>query len=162
SGRSLGKTRTQGSPQGPAGQAPLLRRRDQPAGGPDPGHLNLHGRQRLGLRALLAATGDRRQLVQVIRSFLEKSLDSVRYFALLFRTIGGQGNQSLFRGNSMAIPQLNEEAIFNVARLIDGPEARRTYLGQACGEDPELRVRVDALLRVYDENRSFLQPPATG
>src|SRR5262245_22452771 len=62
----------------------------------------------------------------------------------------------------MAIPKLTEEAIFHVARLIDGPEARRTYLEHVCGEDAELRARVVALLRVYDENRSFLQPPATG
>jgi hypothetical protein len=59
----------------------------------------------------------------------------------------------------MAMPKLNEEAIFNLARLIEAPEARRLYLQQACGDDAQLQARVEALLHVHDEQKSFLEPP---
>ena len=41
-------------------------------------------------------------------------------------------------------------------------EPRREYLDQACRDDRDLRARVEALLRVHDEDRSFLQRPAEG
>ncbi|MBI1914048.1 MAG: tetratricopeptide repeat protein [Planctomycetes bacterium] len=59
----------------------------------------------------------------------------------------------------MVMPKLDEEAIFNVARQIEAAEARRLYLQQSCGDDAELQARVEALLRVHEEERSFLQPP---
>ena len=34
----------------------------------------------------------------------------------------------------MSVPDLDEEAIFNVARKIDSPEARADYLRQVCGD----------------------------
>src|SRR5262245_55391284 len=55
---------------------------------------------------------------------------------------------------------LDEEAIFQVARQIDRPEPRRLYLDQACGPNAALRARVEALLRAFDEGRSFLERPA--
>jgi serine/threonine protein kinase len=59
-----------------------------------------------------------------------------------------------------AIP-IDEEAIFQVARKIDAPEVRRAYLDQICGADRGLRERIEALLRVHDQERSFLgAPPA--
>src|SRR5262249_26398674 len=61
---------------------------------------------------------------------------------------------------AMATPKPEEEAIFHVARRIEAPEARCRYLQQSCGDDTELRVRVEALLRVYGEERSFLRSPA--
>jgi serine/threonine protein kinase len=60
------------------------------------------------------------------------------------------------------MPNLNEEAVFNVARHIEAPEGRRLYLQQSCGEDRQLLARVEALLRVYDQEQSFLQAPADG
>src|SRR5208282_404475 len=39
------------------------------------------------------------------------------------------------------------------------PEARRRYLHEACGDDPNLLARVEALLRVHEEDRSFLEMP---
>jgi serine/threonine protein kinase/WD40 repeat protein len=57
------------------------------------------------------------------------------------------------------IPKLDEEAIFHGARQIEAPEARRTYLQQHCGDDAVLRARLEALLRVHDYQRSFLQVP---
>ena len=62
----------------------------------------------------------------------------------------------------MVMPKLDEEAIFNVARQIEAAEARRLYLQQSCGDDADLQARVEALLRVYDQERSFLQSPAEG
>jgi tetratricopeptide (TPR) repeat protein len=62
----------------------------------------------------------------------------------------------------MELPRLREEAIFNVARRIEAPEARRLYLQQSCGEDAALRDRVEALLRVHDEECNFLRSPIAG
>jgi serine/threonine protein kinase len=59
----------------------------------------------------------------------------------------------------MTAPQLDEAAIFNVARQIQEPEARRLYLQQACADDSSLRARVEALLNVHEEERSFLEAP---
>jgi serine/threonine protein kinase len=57
---------------------------------------------------------------------------------------------------------IDEEAIFQAARKIDAPEARRAYLDQVCGTGRALRERLEALLRVHDQERSFLlaSPPA--
>ena len=60
----------------------------------------------------------------------------------------------------MAVAKPAEEDIFNVARKIDSPEARADYLGQVCGEDDALRGRVEALLQVHEQEKSFLQPPS--
>jgi WD40 repeat protein/serine/threonine protein kinase len=57
----------------------------------------------------------------------------------------------------MAALNLDEESIFNVARKLDTPNARRDYLDQACGGDESLRSRVEALLQVHDQDKSFLQ-----
>jgi serine/threonine protein kinase len=59
----------------------------------------------------------------------------------------------------MAAPKLDEAALFNTARQIESPEARRQYLQEACGEDHHLRGRVEALLRVHDEDATFLDSP---
>ena len=57
----------------------------------------------------------------------------------------------------MATNPLDEEAIFHLARKIDGREVRDAYLRQACGTDEALRVRVEALLHVHDEERDDRQ-----
>ncbi len=54
--------------------------------------------------------------------------------------------------------QINEEIIFNEARNIESPEARGRYLDDACGGNATLRDRLQALLRVYEQDRSFLKP----
>ena len=58
--------------------------------------------------------------------------------------------------------KLDEAGIFDVARQIKVAEARREYLQQVCADDPELQGRVEALLRVYDEEPGFLESPADG
>ena len=46
----------------------------------------------------------------------------------------------------MAGPELEDQAIFEVARKLESAEARQTYLRQACGEDPEAVLRIGKLL----------------
>lgn len=60
----------------------------------------------------------------------------------------------------MDTPKLDEEAIFNTARQLQAPTERQRYLDEACGADPVLRARVDALLRVFEQEQSFLESPA--
>jgi serine/threonine protein kinase len=59
----------------------------------------------------------------------------------------------------MATPELDEAAIFNAARLIATPEERRLYVQHTCAEDPALQARIEAMLRLHDQEPSFLEPP---
>src|SRR5271165_1611755 len=60
----------------------------------------------------------------------------------------------------MATPKLDEAAIFDIARRIEALEARLLFIQVACGEDRNLQARVEALLRVNDEQGGFLESPA--
>src|SRR5262245_17209623 len=64
--RGARTARSAGSAQGRTREAPLLRRVDRRRGGPCPRHLPIHGRQRLGLRALLASLVPAGQLAFVV------------------------------------------------------------------------------------------------
>src|SRR5262249_19876260 len=64
-------------------------------------------------------------------------------------------------GDVMAA-ELDEAVIFDVARRIEAPEARRLYLRQVCAGAPDLLARVEVLLRVHDEDPTFLASPADG
>ena len=55
--------------------------------------------------------------------------------------------------------QLDEEAIFDLARKIESHEARADYLDQACGTDKVLKDRVAELLQAHDKEQSFLEHP---
>lgn len=57
----------------------------------------------------------------------------------------------------MMAQDLDEELIFNIARKIDSPETRTSYLDQVCSGDAALRVRIQALLRVHEHDESFLK-----
>ena len=54
---------------------------------------------------------------------------------------------------------LNEEAVFQIARRIQQPEALAAYLEQACGGDQSLRARVLALLGQTGDADQFLEAP---
>lgn len=57
-------------------------------------------------------------------------------------------------------PELvDEKAVYNIARRIESPQARAEYLEQVCGDRPEVVQRVADLLRVHDEEQSFLEAP---
>jgi predicted Ser/Thr protein kinase len=60
----------------------------------------------------------------------------------------------------LAAPKSDEATIFNAARQIEDPAARRQYVGEACGEDLALAGRVEALLRAHDEGSTFLGSPS--
>lgn len=62
----------------------------------------------------------------------------------------------------MANVPLEEETIFKAACKISSPEARAKYVQKACAGDPVLLGRLEALLRVYDEEQSFLESPPHG
>ncbi len=46
----------------------------------------------------------------------------------------------------MAATKPDEATLFDAARRIDDPAARRLYIREACGEDLALAGRVEALL----------------
>jgi WD40 repeat protein len=52
------------------------------------------------------------------------------------------------------------EAIFSAALGKESSEGRTAFLDEACAGDADLRGRVEALLRAYQEAGSFLQRPA--
>jgi serine/threonine protein kinase len=56
----------------------------------------------------------------------------------------------------------NEEAIFNAAIEIDSPAERSAFVKSACGDDTALLARVEALLKVHFEDKSFLKSPPVG
>ena len=57
----------------------------------------------------------------------------------------------------MSSRQLDEEAIFKIARKLDDPEDRDGYLDQVCSGDRNLRDRVEALLQVHEQEQEFLK-----
>ncbi len=57
----------------------------------------------------------------------------------------------------MTSQQLDEERIFHIAREISSEAARREYLEQICAGDAALHERVEALLKVHDDEQSFLK-----
>ncbi len=57
---------------------------------------------------------------------------------------------------------LNEEEIFRIAHGISSPDLRAVYLKQVCGDDTQLRCRVEALVSAHREEHSFLERPAPG
>ena len=56
--------------------------------------------------------------------------------------------------------QLDEERIFHTARGISNPEIRSDYLDQICVGDVALRERVEALLKVHEQEQDFLKSSA--
>jgi serine/threonine protein kinase/WD40 repeat protein len=62
----------------------------------------------------------------------------------------------------MSSAKPDEEVIFKAARRLPPGESRDAYLAEACGGDEALRRRVQDLLRVDEEEKSFLAAPAVG
>ena len=59
----------------------------------------------------------------------------------------------------MNTPPNREVAIFSAALEFEASQ-RGAYLDEACADDPALRLRLEALLRVHDEAIPFLEGPA--
>src|SRR5205823_11839388 len=62
--------------------------------------------------------------------------------------------------HTMAAANLDEAAIFDAARQIADYDARRQYIQEACGADSHLQGRIEALLRVHENEGTFLTAPA--
>jgi WD40 repeat protein len=62
--------------------------------------------------------------------------------------------------NLTEMPKPDERDIFDAARRIVSPDARRLYLYRACEDDDDLLARVEALLQVHEEDVGFLRFPA--
>src|SRR5262245_61507646 len=60
---------------------------------------------------------------------------------------------------AMAAPKPGERAIFDAARGIEAAEARRRYVERACAEDRDLQARIEALLRIHDQESTFPGSP---
>jgi eukaryotic-like serine/threonine-protein kinase len=60
----------------------------------------------------------------------------------------------------MSPTKLADQAIFEIARHIASPDARSTYLDQACGTDSAQRQRIVELLQALEDHESFLESPA--
>jgi serine/threonine protein kinase/uncharacterized protein HemY len=56
----------------------------------------------------------------------------------------------------------DEEAIFNEAIKIKAAAERAAFVKSACGDDAALLVRVEAMLKVHFEDKSFLKSPPGG
>ena len=54
------------------------------------------------------------------------------------------------------------QAVFLEAAEYHDPADRAAILDRECSDDPELRERVEALLRAHDEFNSFLNDPVVG
>ena len=52
--------------------------------------------------------------------------------------------------------QLDEEAVFHVARQLASANERATYFDQVCAGDASLRERVEALLTIHEQEQPFL------
>lgn len=55
-----------------------------------------------------------------------------------------------------------EETLFNAALQLATPEARATYLKEACPDDEPLRQRILVLLQGHDQTDALLDKPAAG
>jgi serine/threonine protein kinase len=60
----------------------------------------------------------------------------------------------------MAVQPPSAKAIFDEAVELPSPAERQAYLDQACAGAPELRLKVEALLKAYEQAGSFLEQPA--
>ena len=59
----------------------------------------------------------------------------------------------------MPTHKLDAKAVFNQALAISAPEERQAWLQRTCADQPDLRRKVEVLLKAYDDAGSFLQEP---
>src|SRR5688500_7221976 len=57
---------------------------------------------------------------------------------------------------------MGEQTIFVEATAKRSSQEREAFLAQACGDDPELRARVEVLLTAHDRAGGFLESPPPG
>ena len=62
----------------------------------------------------------------------------------------------------MAVDPARAKSLFLAASDLESPAERAAYLDRECGEDAELRARVEALLAAEDRAGPVPAPEATG
>src|SRR2546423_8847274 len=62
----------------------------------------------------------------------------------------------------MSCGNRSEDEIFEAALQHATREKRAAYLNEACGDDAQLRERVEALLKAHDQAGEFLEQPPAG
>jgi eukaryotic-like serine/threonine-protein kinase len=62
----------------------------------------------------------------------------------------------------MNVAPNDEETLFEAARRLLDPDQRRAFLDAACGDQVELRRRLDELLAVLPEAEAYFERPAAG
>ncbi|MFL5241267.1 MAG: protein kinase domain-containing protein, partial [Gemmataceae bacterium] len=62
----------------------------------------------------------------------------------------------------MTNEHFDEKSVFNCARGMATPHERMAYLQAACAQNPDALQRILDLLRVYDQEKSFLESPPIG
>ncbi len=67
---------------------------------------------------------------------------------------------TLMSASDPAAASSREKEIFMAALDVDDPAAQAAYLDSACAGDADLRARVERLLGLEADSRSFLQPPS--
>ena len=60
----------------------------------------------------------------------------------------------------MPVVQIDEKSVFNAARQIEDAAEREAYVQKTCREDRQAAQRICELLRVHEQDRSFLESPA--
>src|SRR5262249_44373627 len=115
----------------------------------------------LGLRSGLAAPrdtwgrGERRRHGR-LRGISKKIRHHLAGLAGRFRIVRLKGQLARNRkGRSM-----NELDIFSAALELETPAARAAYLDQECGDDAQLRRRIESLLESHKEAGSFMDSSA--
>jgi hypothetical protein len=67
--------------------------------------------------------------------------------------VSGEQPLTACQAIAMSAGPIDERAVFNIARRIDGREARADYPQQVCGADPEALQRVRELLQVHEQEQ---------
>ena len=91
------------------------------------------------------------------------ALRAYRRRELLLKVVGGFGSGTAFsvlaqrqEGTDQIAVNTIEEAIFHAASELQGAQERTAFLERACGADPALRARIEALLEADNRARQFL------
>src|SRR5262249_13497174 len=133
-------------PRRPRGRTPPLRRARPRADRRRPGYHSLPGAAEMDLRPRLAPRRARRLI------FSDCSTAAGANDALK--------GETPWEGHAMPVDPKRVQSVFLAAAETADSVARAAVLDRECGDDAELRRRVEALLRAHDDSGSLLDQPA--
>src|SRR5207237_792051 len=131
--------------------APFLRRPDGRANRGGAGHVAALGGLALGVCPRVVLREDAARAVTPLRTCLPRlpCPPAHRPLHVLQENHGSHGTDGSHG--------LNEGEMFGAAVQIADPTERAAWLDQACADNTELRQRVEALLKAYEQAGSFMQ-----